>query len=187
MATIEKPSDIAWQRPPTEAPPTPLEPLAPTTPTPPPEQKPKPPLLQTLSKTLNTLPDPTLLFVLLSSLILLTHLTHPTLLRTWPLRVLTPLSLIPTVLAARLWRRTTLVSLTSTPGYTSAAKPVPNAALVVTQGEALRLRAGAAAMAERELRTGQMRLEVLRKEIEGRLPPTVSIAHLLQAEAAAGR
>lgn len=65
----------------------------------------------------------------------------------------------------------------------SVVKPIPNAGKVVSMGESLRARETALLEAEDNLRKGQMKLEVLRKEIEGKLPPQVSIANLLESEA----
>lgn len=127
------------------------------------------------------MPDPTLLFLLEAAILLLLHTTQPHLLRTWAARLIAPAALVPTVAAAALWRPTRIVPVPGRP-VAPLGKPVPNAAKVVAVGETLRARERALLVAEDELRTGQLKLEVLRKEIERRLPPTVSIANLLESE-----
>lgn len=151
-----------------------------------PAREKKPPLVAA-KELVCKMPDPTLVFVLEAALMLVLHLVRPACLRTWPARILAPLLLVPTVAATALWRPTRVISLKDVPEYTSAAKPIPNAGAVVSRGESLRARQAAVGRAEEELRMGQMRLEVLRKEIEGRLPPQVSIANLLDTENDAAR
>ena len=63
----------------------------------------------------------------------------------------------------------------------AAALPVC-AARVIAAGQALCARERALIAAEEELREGQLKLAVVRKEIERGLPPTVSIANLLESE-----
>lgn len=147
----------------------------------------KKPALVKVKEAVCKMPDPTLVFVLEASAMLVLHIVRPALLRTWPARIIAPLLLVPTVAATALWRRTRVISLKPVPEYTSAAKPIPNAGKVVSMGESLRAREAALIKAEDDLRKGQMRLEVLRKEIEGRLPPQVSIANLLDRENEAAR
>lgn len=145
-------------------------------------QPPTKPAIVKAKEAICKLPDPTLVFVLEASVILLIHALKPHILRTWPARLITPLILVPTVIATALWRRTTVIAV---PGrqILSVVKPIPNAGKVVSMGESLRARETALLEAEDNLRKGQMKLEVLRKEIEGKLPPQVSIANLLESEA----
>jgi hypothetical protein len=121
------------------------------------------------------LPDPTLLFMLLIAGILLVFNTRPELLKTWTARILVPVSLAPTVAATALWRRTRVISLKPDDKFLSAAAPFPNAGQLVTKGEKIRQREAALAKAENDLRIGQMKLEVMRKEVESRLPPDVTV------------
>lgn len=121
------------------------------------------------------LPDPTLLFLVLLIIILSIHVVRPVLLKTWLARILVPLSIVPTVVASTLWRRTRAISLKPDEKILSAAAPFPNAGLLVIKGEKLRQREAALAKAENELRQGQMTLEVMRKEVESRLPPHVDV------------
>ncbi|PXF44145.1 hypothetical protein BWQ96_06118 [Gracilariopsis chorda] len=140
----------------------------------------KPPI-QKVKEMVCNLPDPTLVFVLEASVILLIHAFAPHVLRSWPARIVVPLLLVPTVAATALWRRTVVIAR---PGTTilSLVKPIPNAGMVVNMGETLRAREVAVLAAEERVREGQMRLEMLRKEIEARLPPQESIASLLESD-----
>lgn len=92
-----------------------------------------------------------------------------------------PILLIPTVAATALWRRTTV---TAKPGRTilSIAKPIPNAEKVVIIGVKLRARENAVIAAEDKLRDGRVKLELMRKVIEARLPPQDSITSLLESD-----
>lgn len=122
------------------------------------------------------MPDPTLLFTLLLIAILLVHNVRPAALKTWTARILVPLTLVPTVAASALWRRTRVISLKPDEKILSAAAPFPNAGLLVTKGEKLRERESAVEKAEADLLAAQRKLEVQRKEVESRLPPHVDVA-----------
>jgi hypothetical protein len=133
------------------------------------------PALVKAKEAICTFPNPTLLFMLLITAILLVFNTRPDLLKTWTARILVPVSLAPTVAATALWRRTRVISLKPDEKFLSAAAPFPNAGLLVTKGEKIRQREAVLAKAENELRMGQMKLEVMRKEVESRLPPDVTV------------
>ena len=199
------PPDVAWNRP--SNPPTPAPPTITPDPDPPattsfiakikalfvkkkpqspqqPQQPPKPtksPITKA-KELVCKLPDPTLIFVFQVSTILIIHTFKPAILRTWPARIIIPLLLIPNVIATALWRRT--IVLPATPGkpIASIVKPIPDAAKVVTQGRLLRTRELALEKAEHQLSRDQAHLDQLRKTINGRLPPQLSIASLLNLE-----
>ncbi|CAN8071494.1 unnamed protein product [Agarophyton chilense] len=140
----------------------------------------KPPL-QKVKDIICKLPDPTLIFVLQASIILLLHTFVPHVLRSWPARIVIPLFLVPTVAATAFWRRT-IVIVKPGKSVLSIVKPVPNAGRVVSKGGTLRAREAAVIAAEEKVKEGQVRLEVLRKEIEARLPPQDSITSLLESD-----
>lgn len=143
----------------------------------------KPPLLQRARTLVCKLPDPTLLFLLQTSLLLLLHQVKPAVLRCWPARIATPLLLLPTVCACVLWRRTIVMPRAVARPIATRVAPVPRAARVVRRGEVLRTREAALRRAEEDLRLGQLKLEVLRRQIEQNLPPAVTIANMLASEA----
>lgn len=66
--------------------------------------------------------------------------------------------------------------------FVSVMKPIPNAGKVVAKGESLRAREERLVRREEELRKGLLRLEMLRKELEARLPPQLSVASLIQKD-----
>lgn len=147
------------------------------------EEVPGKPLLVRGKELVCRLPDPTLAFVAVVFVVCIVAVWKPAALKTWAARILVPACLVPTVAASALWRRTRVISnVPEVPWF-----PVPDAGRVVSKGESLRAREAAVILAEDEIRKGQMRLEVLRKEIEGRLPPQVSIANLLDKENVASR
>ena len=145
------------------------------------KDKPSPSALVRAKTIIRQLPDPTLAFVFEACVMLLLHSFCPHILKTWAARLLAPAVLVPTVAASALWRRTSVVAL---PGHTvlNAVKPIPNATKIVAQGEQLRARETALIRAEDDLRNDQLRLEMLRSEIEVRLPPQISIASMVEQE-----
>lgn len=141
----------------------------------------KPPLLQRVKAMVCRLPDPTLIFLVEAGTMLALHAVRPDLLRTWVARLIVPTLLLPTVAAAALWRPTHVVAL---PGRAvlNPIKPVPDAPRLVSKGEALRKREAAVIQDEETLRVGQLKLEMLRQEIQRKLPPAVSISNMLANE-----
>lgn len=135
-----------------------------------------------LRKRISKFPDPTILFLLETMLLIAIHVMRPALLRTWLARAIVPAILVPTVAASALWRKT--IPKLTVHDLQSAAPPgvLPNAKRLVKKGIALRRREALLRQAEEELRRGQLRLEVLRKEIDSRLPSHISMAHLMDAD-----
>lgn len=93
-----------------------------------------------------------------------------------------PVVLVPTVTMTVLWRRTRVIFVRQSDEFVSVVKPIPNAKKIVAKGESLREREEGLVQREEELRKGLFKLEVLRREIEARLPPQASVAHLVQKE-----
>lgn len=151
------------------------------TPAPSTKDKPRPSALVRAKTIIRQLPDPTLAFVFEACVMLLLHSFCPHVLKTWAARLLAPVVLVPTVAASALWRKTSVVAL---PGgaILNVVKPIPNATKIVAQGEQLRSREAALLQAEDDLRNDQLRLEMLRNEIEARLPPQISIASMVEQE-----
>lgn len=168
--------EVAWNRPAAAGRSTKeaAEPAPTTTPQ-------KPPLLQRVKVIVCQLPDPTLFFLAEAVVMLALHAVRPDLLRTWTARIIAPLLLLPTIAMTALWRPTHVVPL---PGRAvlNPIKPIPNAAGVVEKGAALRSREAAVVAAEAALEEGQRKLEMLRQEVQRKLPPAASISNMLASE-----
>lgn len=141
----------------------------------------KPSALQKAKTIVRKLPDPTQLFLLEVIIILVVNHVKSYWLQTWTARILVPLVLLPTVVAAALWAPTHIYAQPNRTIH-SPMKPIPDAASIVAKGEALRKREAAVCAAEEALRSGQLKLEVLRRDVEQKLPPAVTIANMLASE-----
>lgn len=107
------------------------------------------------------------------------HTLRPDALRTWLARLMLPPALTVCVAAAAIWRPTTARFKRDDNTARDDGPPpgvLPDAHALVRYGAALRVRDAAVTAAEEELRRGQIRLEVLRKEIESRLPSHNALA-----------
>ena len=120
------------------------------------------------------LPDPTILFLALTGIILSIKAWREELLRTWPARLVFPPLLLFSVFAASLWRRPT-AKRKNDDAATPAPGIVPNPRKLVAHGEMLRKKDANVTKSERELRKAQLKLEMLRKDITQRLPSNSTI------------
>lgn len=136
----------------------------------------KDPLLRRIQVKIRQLPDPTALFLLLLATTLALRLYKPELLRSWVARLIVPPLFALCVAAAALWRPTKAKYATPDNRTTSPPGVLPSPANLVAIGAALRAKDAKIRDAEHELRSGQIRLEVLRKEIECRLPSHNTLA-----------
>lgn len=160
----------------------------------------KPSLLQRAKKIVCKMPNPTLFFIFEVCMVLALHVAKPHLLRTWVARIITPLCLIPTVVATALWRPTIITAATTAMASTASPvseqqqqqltqkdvqtpyRPIPNAKHIVKRGEALRLREASLLEKEQKLRDGTRQLEEMRRNIQLKLPPASSISSMLASE-----
>lgn len=132
------------------------------------------------------MPDPVLVFYMELLVLFVLQMVMPSVLRSWLSRVFVPVVFMGTVGAALLWRRTRVIPLTKQNGDVGfgiggRVVQMPNVKKIVTKGEKLRKREAALVEREDAVRKGQIRLEAMRKEIEGRLPPTQSVEGALQS------
>lgn len=126
--------------------------------------------MASLRARIHKLPDPTHFFLFQVALILALRSYKPDFLTTWIARLTLAPALVASVLTAAIWRRPTCAYKEN--GSTSKLPPgvVPNAYGIVKRGQLLRKRDAEVAKSEADVRKGQVRLEMLRKEIESRLP-----------------
>lgn len=130
-------------------------------------------MLEKVREKIQLLPDPTILFLFLVGLILGLKATNETVLKCFISRLIFPPALLFSVFAAALWRRPVARRKNSTDSHPPPGI-VPNARKLVARGEVLRLRDAEVTKEEHELRKGQLKLEMLRKEITQRLPTNSS-------------
>lgn len=124
------------------------------------------------------MPDPSLAFMAETFVILLLRYVYPRAVCCILARIIIPVLLFVTIGVTVVWRRTGVICADGARRF----KPVPDAAMIVSKGEAMRKREFAIVNAEARLNSQQIRLENLRKEIQLRLPPQASIADMLQRE-----
>lgn len=158
----------------------------------------KPSLLQRAKKIVCKLPNPILFFIFEVCTVLALHVAKPHVLRTWVARIITPLCLIPTVVATALWRPTIITAATAMASAASPAsqeqqqqlqkdvqnpyRPIPNAKRIVKRSEALRLREASVLEKEQMLRDGTRQLDEMRRNIQLKLPPASSISSMLASD-----
>lgn len=149
------------------------------------EKTKKPSFIQRIKQKICKVPDPTYMFILQVTTILMIQIVKPNVLHTWAMRIIAPTLLVPTVLATWLWRPTYIIPSSAATGATKVKhpyKPIPNSKKVVKKGEALRLREALVMKKEEELRKRTVKLEQVRRDIQLKLPPAGSISNMLAAE-----
>lgn len=120
---------------------------------------------------IHKLPDPTHFFLFQVAVILALHSYKPEFLSTWIARLTLAPALVISVLTAAIWRRPTASTTSGNSGKGGLPLGVvPDAHALVKRGKFLRKRDAEVARSEADVRKGQLRLEMLRKEIESRLP-----------------
>lgn len=142
----------------------------------------KPGAVDKIRKIACKLPDPTIVFIAEVALVLLIGKQEMDWKAKLAMKVTVAAILGFTWVLAVLWRGQKMEKYVEEPSYKSPYKTEANASKVVKRGEDLRKRLSAVEKREKELKEDGLKLEILRKEIEKRLPPQVSIAQLLEMD-----